>query len=368
MKKSKSKRPSKTKAQLLMELAAKKFGELKISACWIVRNEAEKLRQSINSVKEYVDELIVVDTGSTDDTLEAARKLGAKVFEQAWADDFSAPRNLALEQAHGDWIIFLDSDEFIPGEIGVNLRPAIKIAIQQKKQALLINLINIDVDKKNEILDSTYLCRIFKKLDGIHYVGRIHEELQTADGQSLSKTLMVPSDVLKIYHTGYSSAINRDKAARNLKMLLRELEETDHPERIYGYLAQCYNGLDDFDNAEKYARLAIEKSPRDSTFASSPHRILIKILSKADTARLDDRLAVAERAVADFSELPEFRAELAECLAAKGDYSRAVSEMKAALQKYSSYRGTEPMMFDQTMADFAAERIDKWNKILGGHV
>ena len=351
-----------------MELATKKLGELKISACWIVRNEAEKLRLSINSVKEYVDELIVVDTGSTDDTLEAARKLGAKVFEQAWADDFSAPRNLALEQAHGDWIIFLDSDEFIPGEIGVNLRPAIKIAIQQKKQALLINLINIDVDKKNEILDSTYLCRIFKKLDGIHYVGRIHEELQTADGQSLSKTLMVPSDVLKIYHTGYSSAINRDKAARNLKMLLRELEETDHPERIYGYLAQCYNGLDDFDNAEKYARLAIEKSPRDSTFASSPHRILIKILSKADTARLDDRLAVAERAVADFSELPEFRAELAECLAAKGDYSRAVSEMKAALQKYSSYRGTEPMMFDQTMADFAAERIDKWNKILGGHV
>ena len=349
-----------------MEMAAKKSGSLKITACWIVRDDAERLRLSINSVKPYVDELVVVDTGSTDDTIDAARSLGANVFEQAWADDFSAPRNLAIEKATGNWIVFLDSDEYFPGEIGVNLRPTIDIAIRQRKDALLISLVNIDVDKHNDILDSTYLCRIFKKLEGIHYVGRIHEELQLDKGKPLKKPLLVPDGVLRIYHTGYSSAVNRDKAARNLKMLLRELEETDQPERIYGYIAQCYNGLDDDANAEKYARLAIDHSPKDSTFASSPHRILLKVLSKGDAVRLEERLAAAERAVEDFSELPEFRAELAECLAAKGNYARAVSEMKAALQKFSSYRGVEPMMFDQTMADFAAERIGQWNEILGG--
>ena len=367
MKKSKSKRPSKTKAQLLMELAAKKFGELKISACWIVRNEAEKLRQSINSVKEYVDELIVVDTGSTDQTIETAQRLGAKVFEQAWADDFSAPRNLAIENAGGDWIIFLDADEFLAKGLAENIRPAINIAVQYGKQALLINLVNIDVERHNAVIDSTYLCRIFKKLEGIHYVGRIHEELRTGNGAPLSKVLTVQNDVLKIWHTGYSSSLNRNKAARNLKMLLRELEETDHPERIYGYLAQCYNGLDDSANAEKYARLAIEKSPHDSTFASSPHRILLEILSKDDTARLEERFEAAANAVEKFPLLPEFRAELAECLAAKGDYPRAISEMKAALKHSASYNGIEPTMFNRTMADFAAERIDKWNKILGGH-
>ena len=367
MKKSKPKRAGKSKEQLLAELAAKRTGTLKISACWIVKNDAERLRLSINSVKDYVDELIVVDTGSTDDTIDAARELGAKVFEQPWAGDFSAPRNLAIENATGDWIIFLDSDEFIPGDISTNLRPAINIAVQQKKQAMLINLVNIDVDKHNDILDSTYLCRIFKKLDGIHYVGRIHEELQTAEGKPPSKTILVPGDVLKIYHTGYSSAVNRDKAARNLKMLLAELNETDHPERIYGYLAQCYNGLDDFVNAEKYARLAIEKSPRNSTFASSPHRILLKILSDKDAERLDERFAAAERAVEDFPTLPEFRAELAECFAAKHEYDRAISEMESALKHHKSYRGVEPMMFDQAMADFAAERIRQWNKLIGGN-
>ena len=161
MKKSKLKRPVKSKEQLLTEMAVKRKGYLKVSACWIVKNDAKRLGTSIGSVKQFVDELIVVDTGSTDNTIETARNLGAKIFQQPWADDFSAPRNLAIENATGDWILFLDSDEFIPAELAFNLRPAINIAVQQKKHAMLINLVNVDTDKHNDIIDSTYLCRIF---------------------------------------------------------------------------------------------------------------------------------------------------------------------------------------------------------------
>lgn len=345
-----------------MEMSAKKFETLKISACWIARNEEKNLPRSIESVKDYVDELIVVDTGSTDRTVEIATELGAKVFHQEWADDFSAPRNYALEQATGDWIIFLDADEYFAGNAASTVRQTIQLAVTRKKSALLINLVNIDVDDDNKILDSTYLCRAFKS--GMKYVGRIHEELRLADGRQLTNTLPVPPTVMTIVHTGYSTGLNRDKAARNLKMLLAELEATEEPQRIYGYLAQCYNGLDDVANAEKYARLDIEGGRKNSTFDSSSHRILINILSKEDTARLDERLEEATLAVRDFPAMPEFRAELAECLAASGDYAKAIAAMRSAIKHFNGYHGLEPTMFDQSMADFAAERIEQWRLLL----
>ena len=358
----KPKRVVKSKEQLLMELSAKKFEALKLSACWIARNEEKTLPRSIASVKDYVDELIVVDTGSTDKTVEVAEELGAKVFKHEWADDFSAPRNYALEQATGAWIVFLDADEYFEGDSASNIRQTIQFAVTRKQTALLIELVNIDVDDGDKEIDSTYLCRVFKA--GARYVGRIHEELRV-DDKPLIKTLTVPNKIMRIIHTGYSTTLNREKAARNLKMLLTELKTTDEPERIYGYLAQCYNGLDDYENAEKYARLDIEGGRRDSTFASSSHRILINILSKNDTARLEERLQEAKRAVRDFPTMPEFRAELAECLAAKGDYASAVVEMRSAIKNFSSYRGLEPTMFNQLMEDFARNRIFQWNQLAG---
>lgn len=360
----KQKRAGKTKEQLLMEMSAKKFGAMKISACWIARNEEKNLPRSIESVKGVVDELIVVDTGSTDGTIDAARSLGATVIESEWADDFSTPRNLALEHATGDWIIFLDADEYFPEGAEQNIRQSIQLAVQRRKVALLIKLVNVDVDTGNEEINSTYLCRIFKR--GLHYVGRIHEELRTEENKSVEKILPVPDSVMLIIHTGYSSGVNREKAARNLQMLLKELDSSDEPQRIYGYIAQCYNGLDDFDNAEKYARLDIEHSRKDSTFASSSHRILIRILSGADVDRLEERLSEARRSVEDFPSMPEFRAELAECLAAGGDYARAVREMRQALRSFENYKGMEPTTFDRSMANFAEDRIEQWIKIIGG--
>ena len=360
----KTKRSVKSKEQLLFEMAAKKTNALKMSACWIVRNEEKNLPRSIESVKGVVDEMIVVDTGSTDGTMEIAKNLGATVIETQWTDDFSAPRNLALEHATGEWIIFLDADEYFPGDAASTLRQTIQLATQRRKIALLIELLNIDVDDNNRLLDVTYICRVFKR--GLHYVGRIHEELRTADNRPIEKFLPVPNTISRLIHTGYSGGINRDKAARNLKMLLSELETTNEPERIYGYIAQCYNGLDDAANAERYAKLDVERGRKDTTFASSSHRILIKILSSADVDRLEDRLSEATRAVEDFPMMPEFRAELAECLAAKGDYGRAVQEMKRALKNHENYRGMEPSMFDRSMERLAENRIEQWSNKTGG--
>ena len=95
---------------------------MKISGCYIVKNEAKELESSIQSIRNQVDELVVVDTGSTDGTVELAESLGAKVWQMDWQEDFSAPRNLALAKVTGDWIVFLDADEAFTSESAGNLR------------------------------------------------------------------------------------------------------------------------------------------------------------------------------------------------------------------------------------------------------
>ena len=84
---------------------------MKISAVYIAKNEANNIARSLDSIKEAVDELILVDTGSTDETVNIFKSYVGNVFYQEWQDDFSAPRNLALSKTTGDWIIVLDADE-----------------------------------------------------------------------------------------------------------------------------------------------------------------------------------------------------------------------------------------------------------------
>ena len=86
---------------------------MKISLCMIAKNEEDCIAESLNSVKDLVDEMIVVDNGSTDHTKEIAKKCGATVFDHTWKEDFSEARNFALEKAKGEWILILDADEVI---------------------------------------------------------------------------------------------------------------------------------------------------------------------------------------------------------------------------------------------------------------
>ena len=346
---------------------SKKLGsnktKLKISVCYIVKNEEHNLPRSLDSLKNQVDEIVVVDTGSTDNTIEVAKNYGAKVLESPWNNDFSTPRNMALDNATGDWIIFLDADEYFSEATAQNVRHVIEQANKNGKNGLLVNLVNIDIDQNNKVLDTTYIMRIYRNVKEWRFVGRIHEELRKSSGGTIDKISLVPTDKLELYHTGYSASVNADKARRNLGLLLAELKLTDQPEKIYGYIAQCYNGLNEYENAEKYAVMDINGGRRETTFASSSYRILLSILSK-DPKRINDRLKFIERAINDFPETPEFYAEHAECLAVLKKYPEAIEEMETALKRFASYDSLEPMMFNQNMAEAAKKRIELWRKKL----
>ena len=339
----------------------KRSSKLKISVCYIVKNEEHNLPRSLNSLKGQIDEIVIVDTGSTDNTIEVAKGYGAKVLESPWNNDFSTPRNMALDNATGDWIIFLDADEYFSEATAHNVRNIIEQADKNGKNGLLVNLVNIDVDKDSKVLDTTYILRMYRNVKEWRFVGRIHEELRKSTGGTIDKISLVPTDKLELYHTGYSTGVNADKARRNLGLLLAELKLTDHPEKIYGYIAQCYNGLNEYENAEKYAIMDINGGRRETTFASSSYRILLSILAR-DPKRINDRLKFIERAIKDFPETPEFYAEHAECLAVLKRYAEAIEEMETALKLFASYDILEPMMFSQDMAEAAKKRLELWRK------
>ena len=87
--------------------------KIRLSQCMIVKNEEKNIRRALSWGKEIMWEQIVVDTGSTDQTVSIAMEMGAKVFHFQWIDDFASAKNYAIEKAQGDWIVFLDADEYL---------------------------------------------------------------------------------------------------------------------------------------------------------------------------------------------------------------------------------------------------------------
>ena len=188
---------------------------IKLSACTIARNEAKNIAKSINSYKEYVDEIVIIDTGSIDDTVEVARKNGAKVLNYEWANDFSAAKNFALDNCSGDWIIFLDADEWFDGNTAANIKQAINNTANQGYSAIASKLVNFA--DETEILEVGSTLRIFKRDKNIRFERAIHEVLfDKAKNEPLPSLY---SDLIVVNHSGYMRKVLANKAKRN-KMLL----------------------------------------------------------------------------------------------------------------------------------------------------
>lgn len=328
---------------------------LKISACYIVKNEAKNLAKSIKSLKNQVNEIVVVDTGSTDNTIVVARKLGARVYNFPWQDDFSKARNFALSKAKGDWLILLDADEYFTAKTAGNIRQVIRQA--QQADALLIQMVNYDVDKA-EIQDYFYQLRIVRNQQGLHYEGKIHEELKLSEGKSM-KFLRVLPEMLEIYHTGYASSVSRQKLERNLKLLQQAVDNGQSEADLARYFCDCYLGLGDMEKCTYYGWLDVKKGRQSVNFGSRCHRVLMAYYGgRNDGESISKRRQLAEISTKQYPEVPDFWAEYSECLYQDGEYAQAIAAMEKALQLMQDYHGMEPsMLVEGHMAPQLEDRL-----------
>lgn len=224
-----------------------------LSLTMIIKNEEKHLEKCLESVLEVVDEIIIVDTGSTDNSIEIANKYNAKVYNFEWINDFSAARNFALEKSTGEWILYLDADERLDPKSISELR---KITQEKRKAAYTCTVINIDSENNRD--NSMRYPRLFANSQGIKFSGKVHEQITdslVANGYEIFSSKIV------INHFGYniSKEEKKNKAKRNLSLLLIEYETIKSP--YYAYqLGLTYQILDDEENASKYFKIASENT------------------------------------------------------------------------------------------------------------
>ena len=190
-----------------------------LSVCMIVRDEAGDLPAALWSVKRIADEVVVVDTGSTDDTPQLAASLGARVLHYAWTDDFAAARNVSLGAAEGEWILYLDADEIVPPES----EPKILRAISGKADAYFVR-IESGVDSSAGKLFVSFYPRLFRNMDNLKFEGRVHEQIYPSL-ERLGARVEVSDIAIK--HSGYAAGGDElaAKARRNAVMLEQQLAE-----------------------------------------------------------------------------------------------------------------------------------------------
>ncbi len=127
--------------------------EVDISVSLIVKNESKTLQGTLESVKNIADEIIIVDTGSTDNTIEIAKKFTDKIYHLDWANDYSFARNYSLDKCVGNWVMYIDADEVLTEQSAKQFRDTIKLA-GEKDGLLITKIINFGLDdngKKNRI-------------------------------------------------------------------------------------------------------------------------------------------------------------------------------------------------------------------------
>ena len=197
--------------------------KVRISQCMIVKNEERNIEKALTWGKNIVDEQIVVDTGSDDRTVEIAKKMGAAIYYFEWINDFAAAKNYAIEQATGDWIAFLDADEYMTDEDARQMRRHIenyieKYGYEDQPDAITCKL--IDLGSGNSISTIASQNRFFRN-NGVKYRGKVHEAI-SKDGPMFIKEV----EDAKIYHTGYQkeAIISQKKGQRNVELIERELE------------------------------------------------------------------------------------------------------------------------------------------------
>ena len=232
---------------------------MRVSACLIVRNEERCLDACLSRLRPFSDEIVVVDTGSTDRSVSIAEKHGARVFHQEWQNDFSRPRNAGLEQATGDWIFYIDADE------QAEAFPEHKLVLDDPEAvAATVNL------RAARHLSAYAELRLFRNRPDLRFRGAIHETIRPDIMEIVEReNATILNTGMRIEHFGYEGDL-RHKHLRNHDMLLLAVKNDPGRTYLWHALGECELGLGNEVAAEAAWRSALtlvrtgEQTPTDA--------------------------------------------------------------------------------------------------------
>lgn len=221
-----------------------------LSICMIVKNEAAILARCLKSIAAAADEIIVVDTGSTDDTITIARSFGAKVIEEPWRNDFAFSRNVSLRHATSSWILWLDADDIVP-ESSCEKISALKSGKPDKVYGFTIRN-----QRPGDTGTEFVQARMFPNDPAIRFERKIHEQMMP---NALRIGLKLQKIDVVIEHHGYAAPqVLKVKASRNLQLLLDEYK-VHGPDAVTALeIGDSYQLTERDDEACRWYQTAIE--------------------------------------------------------------------------------------------------------------
>lgn len=298
----------------------------------MARNAEDSLERTLQSVASLVSEIILVDTGSTDKTVEIAKRYGAKILPAIWNEDFSEMRNLTLDAATGQWILVLDSDEWMLERDVVALRLLLEDEAQSGHlPTKAFRLLNRSIAPKGQGAGTAaYLTRLFPNHPKIRFRFPIHEQVDTSIAELGIPTLNAS---IEIQHDGYCDpTIRLHKQERNLKILQKQLR-TETPLPITHFLlAGCLLDLSRYDEA-----LDAYLSTYESALARQVTTLVDAALVRIPTCllhleRWNEALAFCESIRGNAASHPELMLTHAKVLAALDRRTEANAVMEAVLK------------------------------------
>jgi GT2 family glycosyltransferase/tetratricopeptide (TPR) repeat protein len=252
---------------------------LRLSLCMIVRDSAKTLPACLESIRPWVDEMVIVDTGSVDETPRIVESFGGRLFHFPWCDDFSAARNESISHARGEWVFWMDSDDTIPPACGCGLDALVEQDIDPEVLGFVAQVHcpggeedgESDPDSDVTVVDHV---KLFRNRSDLRFDGRIHEQIlpaiRAAGGQ-------VAWTDLYVVHSGsdHSREGQDRKRERDLRILKLELaERPDHPFTLFN-LGMTYVDGSQFAEGADFLRRSIAVSGPDESHLRKAYALLV---------------------------------------------------------------------------------------------
>lgn len=294
-----------------------------ISLSMIVKNESKHLYDCLNSVKDVVDEIVIVDTGSTDNTLDIAKSFDAKIFHFDWNDDFSAARNFSLSNCTGKWILYLDADERLDKKSAVKIK-----SLTETNDNVGYYCTIVSYDSEIQRSNSIKYVRFFRNNSEAKFTGKVHEQI-TPSLERLNYKL-INSDLV-IHHIGYdiSKDGKKQKALRNLK-LLEEDFKTNPNDYVLFQIGQSNFVLENFSEAENNFLQLVKSDKLNKQFKAESYSYLAQIsLNKFKTDEAEKFISSAIRL--NHSQ-PFYHLLLSKIYLRKSKLKEAIDELKKSIE------------------------------------
>ena len=335
---------------------------LTLSLCMIVKDEEAMLGQCLAAVAPHVDEVIVVDTGSTDRTVEIAREHGAKVLTHEWTGDFSAARNVSFDAATGDWLLYLDADEVLVEGDGPRLR---ELTGKVWREALYLTETNLTGRIEDGTSVTHNALRLFRNRPEYRFSGRIHEQIANTLPGYLAERFENTS--VRIDHYGYLGEVReaKDKSRRNLELLEQQVADGIDTPFLHFNLGSEYAALDENERAlESFERAwgAVIDDPLKTTYGFLPSLCARLVKALRLCARHEACIARGDEVLTFLPQFTDIVFEQALAARALGDDERAAALLETCLEwgdapaAYTATGGTGTFLALATLGDLRRQQ------------